>query len=208
MPLSQIDECIVAKAARIIRKGGIVVYPTETVYGMAANPFSRKAVMKIFKAKRRPLGSPLTVAVNRIGEASKFGFVSKRARILAKAFLPGPLTIVIRKRPGLPKELTAGMDTIGIRVPDNDVARRLIELAGPITATSANISGQHSPSTADDAKAQLRGRVDMVIGCGKCKVGKESTIVDVSVKGKFRVLREGAISQKSIERVLESSGKP
>jgi len=193
------------EAAAMIKAGGLVVYPTETVYGLGASAFSRIAVLKVFAAKKRPLGNPLSVAVHDIMQADEIAYVNAAARKLAAKFLPGPLTMVLRKKARLPAELTAGSDKVGIRIPRNDIALKLIELAGPITATSANVSGQPSITTADEARRQLEGRVDFVLDGGPSTLGVESTVVDVSEDGRFEILRDGAVARQSIKDAL--SGK-
>lgn len=196
----------IKEAAEIIKNGGLVIYPTETVYGLAADAFNRIAILKVFGAKRRPLDNPLSVAVKDLEQADELSYTNRYARKLAKAFLPGPLTIILKKKALLPKELTAGLDKIGIRIPDHPVALRLIELAGPITATSANISDQPAPKTAKGAKKQLGERVNFVLDAGKCKIGQPSTVVDLSVDGEFKILREGSISKEQIEGILKVRG--
>jgi len=192
----------IKEAAAIIKAGGLVVYPTETVYGLGASAFSRIAVLKVFAAKKRPLDNPLSVAVKDMKQADEIAYVNTAARKLAKVFLPGPLTIVLKKKANLPKELTSGSDKVGIRIPRNEIAIRLIELAGPITATSANISGQQPITTADEARKQLAGRVDFVLDGGPSQIGMESTVVDVSEEGKCEILRDGAIARVTIKDTL------
>jgi len=192
----------IKEAAAIIKAGGLVVYPTETVYGLGASAFSRIAVLKVFAAKKRPLDNPLSVAVKDIKQADEIAYVNTAARKLAKVFLPGPLTIVLKKKANLPKELTSGSGKVGIRIPRNEIALKLIELAGPITATSANISGQQPITTADEARKQLAGRVDFVLDGGPSQIGVESTVVDVSEEGKCEILRDGAIARVAIKDAL------
>lgn len=193
------------EAAAMIKAGGLVVYPTETVYGLGASATNRIAVLKVFAAKRRPLDNPLSVAVKDMKQADEIAYVNAAARKLAKAFLPGPLTMVLKKKARLPKELTAGSDKVGIRIPRNEIALKLIALTGPITATSANMSGQPSITTADEARRQLEGRVDFVLDGGPSTLGVESTVVDVSEDGRFEILRDGAVARQSIKDAL--SGK-
>lgn len=199
---SMATEKDIKEAAGLLKAGGLVVYPTETVYGLGACAVNRIAVLKVFVAKKRPLDNPLSVAVRDIGQADEIAYVNTAARKLAKAFMPGPLTVVLKKKARLPKELTAGTEKVGIRIPDNAIALRLIELAGPITATSANISGQPSITTADEARGQLGGRVDFVLDGGPSRIGVESTVVDVSDDGVLKVLRDGAVARADIMRVL------
>lgn len=195
---------VLKEAAALIRAGGLVVYPTETVYGLGASATNRLAVLKVFAAKRRPMDNPLSVAVKDIAQADEVAYVNAAARKLAKAFLPGPLTIVLKKKARLPAELTAGSDKVGIRIPKNEIALRLIELVGPITATSANISGKPPITTAEEARRQLDGRVDFVLDGGPSALGIESTVVDVSEEGRYEVLRDGAIARAAIMDALVS----
>lgn len=192
----------IKEAADIIKAGGLVIYPTETVYGLAANPRNRIAVLKVFGAKNRPLDNPLSVAVKDLNQADDIVYLNLSAKRLAKIFLPGPLTMVLKKKALLPKELTGGLERVGIRVPNHPVALSLIELAGPITATSANLSGEPAPKTADEAKKQIGDKADFVLDAGMCGSGEPSTVIDLS-EGEYRILREGGISKKMIEKVLK-----
>ncbi len=197
MPDKKIEE-----AAELIKAGGLVIYPTETVYGLAADPFNRIAVLKVFGAKRRSLDKPLSVAVSSLDEADKLVFVNGAARKIAGAFLPGPITMILKKKARLPKELTASSDKLGIRIPNHPVALRLIELAGPITATSANISDQPAPTTAYDAKKQIGKDVDFVLDGGESKIKKPSTVIDLTDEKSPKILRIGAVSEEKIKQVL------
>ena len=192
----------IKEAVKIIKAGGLVIYPTETVYGLGADAFNRIAVLKVFAAKRRPLGNPLSVAVSSLKEADKLVFVNKPAREIAGAFLPGPITMILKKKARLPKELTAASDKLGIRIPDHSIALHLIELAGPITATSANISGQPTPTTGYDAKKQIGNRADFVLDGGRCKIKKPSTIIDLTEPEEPKILRIGAVPKDDIKKVL------
>jgi L-threonylcarbamoyladenylate synthase len=195
----------VQEAAIIIKAGGLVVYPTETVYGLAADPRNRIAILKVFGAKNRPMDNPLSVAVRNLDQADDLVYLNAAVKKVAKAFLPGPLTVVLKKKALLPKELTGGLDKVGIRIPGHPVALRLIELAGPITATSANVSGEPAPVTADEAKEQLGDKVNFILDTGVSGSGQPSTVVDLSEKGKIEILRGGNISKKMLESVLKDS---
>lgn len=192
----------VKEAAEIIKAGGLVIYPTETVYGLGADPFNRIAVLKVFGAKRRSFDKPLPVAVSSLEEADKLVFVNDPARKIAGAFLPGPVTMILKKKARLPKELTAASDKIGIRVPDHPIALRLIELAGSITATSANISGKPAPTTGYDAKKQIGDRVNFVLDGGRCKIKEPSTVIDLTEPEEPKLLRVGAVPEEDIKKVL------
>lgn len=200
--IAAVPEKAIKEAAAIVNAGGLVVYPTETVYGLGARASNRMAVLKVFAAKKRSLDNPLSVAVKDIKQADEIAYVNTAARKLARAFLPGPLTIVLKKKARLPKELTAGSDKVGIRIPNNDIALKLIELAGPITATSANISGKQSITTAEEAHNQLDGVVDFVLDGGPSQIGIESTVVDLSDEERLEFIRDGAVSRDAIKVAL------
>jgi L-threonylcarbamoyladenylate synthase len=189
----------IERAVEILRNGGLVAYPTDTVYGLAALATDDRAVEKVFAAKRRPRDQavPLLIAsANDVGSLAED--VSPTARKLMEACWPGALTIVLRKAHAF--HSTAVGDTVGLRVPDHPVPRELARLLGaPITGTSANVSGAPEPRTAQDARAQLGGAVDMVIDGGACSGGRPSTVVDCTVDPP-RIVREGAFSREEIER--------
>jgi len=194
----------ITEAATTIRTGGLVVYPTETVYGLGADACSNEAVAKVFATKRRPLEDPIPVVVNSFELANRIAELTPIAELAFKKFLPGPLTLVVKAKPGKISELvTAGTENVGIRVPDHPVALKLIEfVGGPITATSANLSGKPAPISSRGALEQLGEYVDVALDSGKCKLGKPSTVLDLS-SGPPRVLREGPISEKELSRILK-----
>lgn len=195
----------IKEAAIIIRAGGLVVYPTETVYGLAADPKNKIAVRKVFSAKRRPRDNPLSVAVKDINQADEIIYLNRTAQLIMKTFMPGPLTVVLKKKALLPKELTGGNEKVGIRIPNHPVAMRLIELAGPITATSANVSGKPAPFTVDEAREQLGDKVNFVLESDLIGSGAPSTVVDLSTEGEFKILREGDITKRMLDYVVEKS---
>ncbi len=200
MLTTQIDE-----AVEILRGGGLVAYPTDTVYGLAAVPTDDVAVEKLFAAKeRRPEEStPLLIASPR-DLALVAADVPEVARNLIRDFWPGALTIVLRKAPGYRSKAVHG-DTVAVRVPDHDVPRELVRLLGsPITGTSANIAGGPEPLTADDVRSQLGDRVDYVIDGGRCPGGTPSTVVDCTT-APLRIVRAGAISR---EELVRAAGAP
>lgn len=171
----------IAMAAAILQKGGLVAFPTETVYGLGANALNEKAVKSIFAAKGRPADNPLIVHISNWEEAlplvSNF---PETARLLADKFWPGPLTMVLPVSAAVPKIVTAGLDTVGIRLPANEYARDLIRAAGvPVAAPSANVSGSPSPTTAEHVYHDLAGKIDLILDGGSCEVGVESTVLDL-----------------------------
>ena len=190
-------------AARIIREGGLVALPTETVYGLGADGLNVEAVAHIFEAKGRPQDNPLILHVAHPEEIEKFCHsIPKAAYDLAEAYWPGPLTIVLPARDVVPKRTTGGLSTVAVRCPDNAVTRKIIELAGvPIAAPSANISGKPSTTTAQHVLHDHDGRIEAVVDGGPCRVGVESTIVDLT-DSRPRLLRPGGISPEQLIAVL------
>jgi len=188
----------IEEAAEIIRKGGLVAFPTETVYGLGADALNEKAVMRIFEVKSRPAKNPLIVHVSSKRQVYEIAHVNNVAEKLMQVFFPGPLTIVMKKKK-VPEIVTAGMDKVAVRMPNHPVALMLIELANsPLVAPSANISGKLSPTKAEHVIEDLGDRIDAVIDGGEVKIGIESTVLDVTVKP-ARILRMGAITQEMIE---------
>lgn len=190
-------------AAEIIKAGGIVVFPTETVYGVAANVFDEEAVEKVFVAKGRSRGKPLPVFVS---ERDQLETVVRHVPALAlpliERFWPGPLTLVMDARPTVPLAVTAASGTVGVRLPDHPVALGIMRLAGvPLACTSANPSGGQSPASAKALSPDFLERVDLVLDGGRTAVGIESTVVDVTGEAP-RLVRVGAVDAAQIERVL------
>jgi len=192
-----------SNAAELIRAGELVAFPTETVYGLGANALDPAAIEKIYAAKGRPPSSPLIVHVSSIEMAKELVREwPERAEKLARIFWPGPLTLVLPKKPHVPDRLTAGLDTVGIRMPANPIAQELIREAGvPIAAPSANLFGELSPTTAQHVRDALGDRVAMVLDGGRATVGIESTVL--SLAGPDAVLlRPGMVTQQEIEAVI------
>ncbi len=199
-----IDKIIIDKAASIIRTGGTVVFPTETVYGLGANALSSEAVSRIFTAKGRPSDNPLIVHVSSldmliylIGEE-----LSKTAQSLIDKFWPGPLTLIFKKSSRVPIEVTAGLETVAVRMPDNEAALRLIEASGlPIAAPSANLSGKPSPTMSEHVIADMSGRVDAILCGNQSRVGVESTVLDLSGDTPT-ILRPGGITYEDLTQII------
>jgi len=193
----------VMEAAAVLRGGKLVVYPTETVYGLGADALSDEAVAKVFEAKARPLEDPISVAVSSLEMARTVGTVTPTAEPLFEKFLPGPLTVIVEAKPAVSKLVSAGTGKVGIRIPDHRVTLRLIELVGgPITSTSANLSGEPAPPTARAAIEQLGDKVDVALDSGKCRFCAPSTVVDATAASP-KVIREGPISSKKIASALK-----
>lgn len=190
-------------ASDIIKNGGTVVFPTETVYGLGANALSETAVAKIFKAKNRPQDNPLIVHICDIAQINKLtSDFNLNAKIIAESFMPGAITIVLKKSDIIPNCVSAGLETVGIRFPKNEIARELITLSGtPIAAPSANISGQVSGTTFDDVKNELFGLVDAIVEGDDCEFGIESTVIDLTKEIPV-ILRPGSITLEMIREKL------
>jgi len=190
-------------ALDILRKGGLVAFPTDTVYGVGTLAFDGKAVESIYKAKDRPVEKAIPILIGDADDMQKVGVdIPDVAYKLAARFWPGPLTCIIPKQPTLPETVSA-TDTVGVRVPDHEVARALLRAAGPMAVTSANISGQPSPSSAEEVLAQLGGRIDLIIDGGITPGGVPSTLVDCTAD-EIKILREGPISLEEIKQKLSS----
>ena len=199
----------IARAADILRDGGLVAVPTETVYGLAADATNPEAVARIYAAKGRPGFNPLIVHVSGPAMAERYGAFDPLARALAEAFWPGPLTLVVPlradARPALAAAVTAGLDTVAIRHAPGAMADLAARLDRPLAAPSANLSGRLSPTTAAHVAAQLGDRVDLIVAGGSCEVGLESTIVRTVPP---TLLREGGVPREEIEAVTGSLAAP
>jgi L-threonylcarbamoyladenylate synthase len=192
-----------ALLARQLRAGELVAVPTETVYGLAANALSAAACRKIYRAKRRPATDPLIVHLYSAAELSQVCVPNDAARRLAKAFWPGPLTLVLPKTKAVPDIVTAGRDSVAVRVPSHRLFRRLLKLAGiPIAAPSANPFGYVSPTTAEHVQHGLGTRIRFILDGGATPIGLESTIVDLRDEAHPRLLRPGAVTRRQLEQVL------
>jgi L-threonylcarbamoyladenylate synthase len=197
------NEAAVADAARCLRAGGLVAFPTETVYGLGADAGNAGAIARLYEAKGRPAFNPLIAHVGDLEAARRTALFDAPAILLAQAFWPGPLTLVLPKAPGCPVAdlATAGLDTIAVRVPAHPIARAILRVfGGPVVAPSANLSGHVSPTTAAHVQSDLKGRIDLIVDGGAVEVGVESTIV-----GCFdapMLLRPGGVPRGEIERVL------
>lgn len=199
------DKISIQKAAKIIKDGGIVGFPTETVYGLGADARCESAVKSVFEAKGRPQDNPLICHVSCYEDLLQIAYDDKGiAKKLVEAFSPGPLTLVLRKKEVIPDSVTAGLKTVAVRIPDHKIALDLIRESGcPIAAPSANTSGRPSPTTADEVYEDMNGKIPQIIDGGKCGVGIESTVLDVS--GEIPViLRPGLITAEDLLRYLDN----
>ncbi len=197
------DKLIISEAGRIIREGGLVAFPTETVYGLGGDSFSPDAAAKIYAAKGRPSDNPLIVHIAKVEDLKALSDeVPQAAYMLADKFWPGPLTIIVKKNDRVPMSVTGGLNTVAVRLPANTIARGIIEEAQTfIAAPSANLSGRPSPTTGEHVIEDLSGRVDMIVDGGAIDIGLESTIVDLSEQIPV-VLRPGFITVEELREVI------
>ena len=193
----------IEQAVEVLRRGGLVAFPTETVYGLGADATSRDAIRRIFAAKGRPATNPLIVHVADIDTARRFAATwGDAAQTLAAVWWPGPLTLVLPKAPEIVDEVTAGLPTVGLRIPDHPLALELLQaFGGAVAAPSANRSNRVSPTTAQHVRDELGDAVDLVLDGGPCTVGIESTVLDLS-RERPTILRPGAVSRRQIEHIL------
>ncbi len=191
-----------ADAAQIIKNGGLVAFPTETVYGLGADATNSDAAMKIYAAKGRPSDNPLIIHISEPSEAEKYTHTCDVYYRLASNFMPGPITVILPAKESIPRTTRGGLDTVAVRCPENQIASTLIRLSGvPIAAPSANRSGSPSPTTAEHVIDDMMGRVDMIIDGGDCDFGLESTIVSVNTDGSVTLLRPGKITVSDISAI-------
>lgn len=197
-----IDGDIMEKAGRIIREGGLVAFPTETVYGLGANALDADAVKKIFEAKGRPQDNPLIVHISDMAEIKPLvGDIPPAAKKFMDKFWPGPMTLILPKTELIPDVTSAGLSSIGIRMPSNKIARALIKAANvPIAAPSANISGRPSPTDVERCIEDLDGKVDYILGGDMCEFGVESTVIDCTIKPSC-ILRPGRITLEMLKEI-------
>lgn len=198
------DEEIISYCADVLRSEGLVVFPTETVYGLGADACSSLAAKKIYTAKGRPSDNPLIIHISTPSEAEGYAYTSSLYYKLAKRFMPGPLTVIMKSKDTVPLATRGGLDTVAVRCPENEVARALIKAFGkPVAAPSANLSGSPSPTSAKHVIDDLMGRVDVIIDGGECDFGLESTIVRIEEDGSLTLLRPGKITPDDLMCVTE-----
>ena len=189
-------------ASEILKNGGLVAFPTETVYGLGANALDRNAVLSIFAAKGRPADNPLIVHIHSRDQLEPLCRIPDNAFPLMDAFWPGPLTILCHKKPAIPDEVTAGLPTVAVRMPSHPVARTMLQVCNlPVAAPSANSSGRPSPTTAAHVLEDMDGKIPLIIDGGMCDVGVESTVLDLC-HGDPVVLRPGGVTREMISDVL------
>jgi L-threonylcarbamoyladenylate synthase len=193
----------IEKAVNILKKGGVIAFPTETVYGLGANGLNPDAVIKIFEIKKRPFFDPIILHVGRKEDIQKlWSKTNKKAEKLIEKFWPGPLTIILPKTDIVPYIVTAGLDTVAIRMPSHPVALEILKkIDFPVAAPSANIFGRLSPTEAKHVQEQIGDKIELIIDGGKCPVGIESTVIDLTEE-KGIILRPGGISKEEIEKII------
>ncbi len=195
LEMTTADAEAIKRAAEILTNNGLVAFPTETVYGLGASAYSWKAATMVYEAKGRPSDNPLIVHVSSPDEAESFAQTNDIYYDIADRFMPGPVTVILKKNPCIPDTVTGGLDSVAVRCPSHPVARALIHETGiPIAAPSANLSGRPSPTTAGHVLHDLDGRIPMIIDGGPCRVGLESTVIRPEGDGTVRLLRPGAVT--------------
>lgn len=200
---AHINHDFIKQAARVLGQGNLVVFPTETVYGIGADVFNKKAVAKIFTTKQRPADNPLIVHIAQMSDLKKLArSVSPLAEKVAKKFWPGPLTLILPKKKNVPKIVTGDTDTVAVRMPDHPVALALIKVAkSPIAAPSANLSGKPSATDALHAVSDFGDKIEVYLDSGPAKIGLESTVLDITVDPP-EILRHGAITKEILQKFL------
>ncbi len=198
------DKAALQEAGHIIRQGGLVVFPTETVYGIGANGLDADACRGIYAAKGRPSDNPLILTVpDQDGAAKAAAEITPTAKKLMDRFWPGPLTIIFPRQPHIPDAATGGLDTVALRCPDHDICRAFLRYAAvPVAGPSANLSTRPSPTTAQEVMHDMDGRVDMVIDGGPCQIGVESTIIECTGSNAVTILRPGGVTADMLKEVV------
>jgi len=193
----------ISAAIKALKEGKVIIYPTDTLYGLGADIYSDSAIRKVFDIKKRPENMPLSIAVSNYDEIKNNAYVNNTAKILFNTFLPGKLTLILKKKPLVSDLITGGLDRVAIRIPDNKIALDLLSKFGPLTATSANIHGKKTPYIISDIIMQFkRDDISVYLDFGKL-AGQPSTIVDVS-SDKIKIIRKGSINSKDIMEAVKN----
>lgn len=189
---------MIREAAKIIKSGGVIVYPTETVYGLGANGLDEQAIYRVFQIKKRPLKLPISLAVSSMEMLQKIAELSQEDVILLEKMLPGPISVLVKKSHIVPDILTAGSPLVAIRFPEHEMAMQIIDISGPITSTSANRTGYISPASVEEVSPEIREKVDLVLDGKKSKYAQPSTLVDIPNR---KIIREGAGLDRAIKAI-------
>jgi len=196
------DDFDISKALEALSNGEVIVYPTDTLYGLGADIFNLNAVKNVYRIKKRPMNQPLSVSVSNIDQLCKIAYKNKLFDVISEKFLPGKLTVILNKRDTVPDIVTAGKNKIAIRIPNNNIALRLLSEFGPITSTSANIHGKKTPDIISDILMQFKADISVYIDIGKL-FDLPSTIVDLT-DNNIKIVRLGSISKKEIMDAIEN----
>ena len=188
----------IREASKTVISGGVIVYPTETVYGIGANALDEQAILRVFQIKKRPISMPIFLAVSSLEMLDRVAELEADDREILERLMPGPVSVLVRKKSIVPNVLTAGSPLVGIRFPDHEVALRIIEASGPITSSSANRTGSLPPRSVDEVSPEIADRVEMVLDGGKCKFGQPSTLLDLTNR---KIIRPGAELEK-VQRAI------
>jgi L-threonylcarbamoyladenylate synthase len=183
--------------------GNLIVYPSDTIYCIGADIYDEQSVKKVFMAKRRPFDMPISVCVPDFKSAQEVGYIDRTARRIMEEFMPGPLIILVDKKEDVPDLLTAGSNTVGIRIPAHPIALKIMEEFGPITSASANLHSKKAPATIEPCRKDLSSKISIYLNCGRTKHGIQSTIVDAT-GDTLKIVREGPIKRSKIEEFLTS----
>ena len=183
----------IREASKTVISGGVIVYPTETVYGIGANALDEQAILRVFQIKKRPISMPIFLAVSSLEMLDRVAELEANDREILERLMPGPVSVLVRRKSVVPNVLTAGSPLVGIRFPDHEAALRIIDAAGPITSTSANRTGLPSPACVEEVSSEIADRVEMVLDGGKCKFGQPSTLLDLTNR---KIVRPGAQLEK------------
>jgi L-threonylcarbamoyladenylate synthase len=189
---------MIRDAAKIIKSGGVIVYPTETVYGLGANALDEQAIYRVFEIKRRPLDMPISLAVSSMEMVHKVAELSRNDSFLLEKLLPGPISVLVKKKRIVPGLLTAGSPLVGIRFPEHEIAMKIIDLSGPITSTSANRTGCTPPVSVEEISPRIKEKADLVLDGKKSKYAQPSTLVDIPNR---KIIREGAGLDRAIKAI-------
>jgi L-threonylcarbamoyladenylate synthase len=199
MKITKATKATIQSAARLVKRGGVIVYPTDTVYGVGCDPFNEDSVKRLFMIKGERT-KPFPILASGIEDAEKIAQITEEALKLAKKFWPGPLTVVLRKKPSLPSIVTVNLNSVAVRIPNHDMALRLIRLSGGLLiGTSANKTGKKSPRTASEAAEQIGDEVDLILDGGAAPIGASSAIIDLTGE-KPKILRKGSIKLDDLLR--------